>query len=38
MAEYKGKAPPCRYGHTVTSIGPHLLIFGKISLLKNLDF
>ena len=29
MAEYKGKAPLCRYGHTVTSIGPHLLIFGN---------
>jgi len=28
LAKYKGKAPLCRYGHTVTSIGPHLLIFG----------
>ena len=34
LAEYKGKAPPCRYGHTVTSIGPHLLIFGKLSTYK----
>ena len=31
LAKYKGKAPLCRYGHTVTSIGPHLLIFGKPS-------
>jgi Rab9 effector protein with kelch motifs len=30
MAQYKGKAPLCRYGHTVTSIGPHLLIFGTL--------
>ncbi len=29
LATYKGKAPHCRYGHTITSIGPHLLIFGK---------
>jgi len=36
LAEYKGKPPPCRYGHTVTSIGPHLLIFGKLIFYKNL--
>jgi len=27
-AKYEGNAPRNRYGHTATSIGPHILIFG----------
>ena len=27
-AKYEGNAPKNRYGHTATSIGPHILIFG----------
>jgi hypothetical protein len=28
--KYEGTPPLSRYGHTANSIGPHILIFGKI--------
>jgi len=33
--KYVGTPPLNRYGHTCTSIGPHLLIFGKENFLKD---
>jgi len=27
-SKFRRRAPQCRYGHTATSVGPHVLIFG----------
>ena len=46
MCKFRKKPPKNRYGHTATSIGSHLLIFGgweynratnEVIILRNLD-
>ncbi len=32
-SKFEGSPPLNRYGHTASSIGPHILIFGKIFVL-----
>ena len=31
--KFEGTPPLNRYGHTASSIGPHILIFGKIKFI-----